>query len=186
MDRMTAHVRNRTLIHKGRVFELARESLTLSNGVQTEMDIINHPGAAAIIAVTADRQVLMLQQYRHAVAKTLWEIPAGTLENGEDSLACAQRELVEETGYSAGRWASMGVTTPVPGYSNERIHLFLAQDLDEAEQDLDADEIIKVEKVTFDQVISMITRGDIEDSKTIAAVFLAMQKFGSHLEMAQT
>lgn len=183
---MAAHVLNRTLIHKGRVFELTRERLTLSNGIQTEMDIINHPGAAAIVAVTADRRVLMLQQYRHAVTKTLWEIPAGTLENGEDPLACAQRELVEETGYSAGRWTAIGVTTPVPGYSNERIHLFLAQDLNEAEQDLDADEIIKVEKVAFDRVISMITQGDIEDSKTIAAVFLAIRKFGASLGIAQT
>jgi ADP-ribose pyrophosphatase len=123
----------------------------------------------------------MLRQYRHAVAKTLWEIPAGTLENGENPLACAQRELIEETGYSAGRWNTLGATTPVPGYSSERIHLFLARDISAAEQDLDVDEIITVEKVPFDQVVDMIADGAVEDTKTIAAVFLAMQKFGDSI-----
>lgn len=182
---MTARIRNRKLIHKGRVFELTRESLTLSNGVQTDMDIIHHPGASAIVALTPDRHVLMLQQYRHAVTKDLWEIPAGTLEDGEDPLTCAQRELVEETGYSADQWDELGTTIPVPGYSNEQIHLFLARDLTPAQQNLDDDEIIEVEKVSFDQVIGMISDGTIEDAKTITAVFLAIQKFGRSLGLGQ-
>lgn len=182
---MTARIRNRKLIHKGRVFELTRESLTLSNGVQTDMDIISHPGAAAIVALTPDRHLLMLRQYRHAVTRDLWEIPAGTLEDGEDPLTCAQRELVEETGYSADQWDELGTTIPVPGYSNEQIHLFLARDLTPAQQNLDDDEIIEVEKVSFDQVISMISEGTIEDSKTITAVFLAIQKFGGSLGLGR-
>jgi ADP-ribose pyrophosphatase len=175
---MTAQVHHRTLLHKGRVFDVTTENISLSNGTTVDMDIIRHPGAAAIVAVTDNRQVLMLRQYRHAIGKTMWEIPAGTREADEDPLVCAKRELTEETGYDARQWDQLGAITPVPGYSDERIFLYLARDLTVSTQNLDADEIIQVQKVPFEEVIDLITKGQIEDAKTIAAIFLAMQAFG--------
>ena len=175
---MTAQVHHRALLHKGRVFDVTTENISLSNGTTVDMDIIRHPGAAAIVAVTDNRQVLMLRQYRHAIGKTMWEIPAGTREADEDPLVCAKRELTEETGYNARQWDQLGAITPVPGYSDERIFLYLARDLTVSTQNLDADEIIQVQKVPFEEVIDLITKGQIEDAKTIAAIFLAMQAFG--------
>jgi ADP-ribose pyrophosphatase len=176
---MKAIVHDRKVLHKGRVFSLTRENLTLSNGFKTDMDIIRHPGAAAIVAVTVDQHFLMLRQYRHAVGKTLWEIPAGTLEAGEPPLSCAQRELAEETGFSARQWQPLGAITPVPSYSDERIHLFLARDLLSAKQHLDVDEIIQVQKLPLATILNLIGEGSIEDAKTISAIFLAKQKLDS-------
>jgi ADP-ribose diphosphatase len=176
---MPTYVQKRALLHKGRVFDVTTENVRLSNGVTVDMEIIRHPGAAAIVAITDSRQVLMLRQYRHAVGKTMWEIPAGTREINEDPLACAQRELVEETGYTAEKWDYLGAITPVPGYSDERIVLYLACNLSVSSQNLDADEIIHVQKVPFEKVVHLITEGQIEDAKTIAAIFFAMNAVGS-------
>lgn len=162
-----------TLIKKGRVFELYAENVTLPNGVTLDMDIIRHPGAAAIVPVLADRRVLLIKQYRHAVGGFIWEIPAGTLNAGETPRCCAERELVEETGYSARQLEKMAEITPLPAYSDERIHLYLAMDLDRADQKLDADELLYVHPVELDQAIVMIANGEIQDAKSIAGLNLA-------------
>jgi len=141
-----AEVRRSETIHRGRVFDFTKETVTLTNGVTVDMEVIRHPGAAAIIPLTTDEKVIMLKQYRHAVGGPLWEIPAGTMDPADDSpLACARRELEEETGFSAATWDALGELTPVPGYSDERIHLFLARDLSPTAQNLDADEIVVVQ-----------------------------------------
>jgi ADP-ribose pyrophosphatase len=108
---------------------MVRENVTLDNGVSTDLDYIEHPGAAAIVPLIAPGEVLLIHQYRHALKQYIWEIPAGTLEPGEPAMDCARRELIEETGYAAGVWQRFGEITPVPGYSDERIHLFLASEL---------------------------------------------------------
>lgn len=171
---MNVHVRNRKLLRKGRVFDFTLESIDLPNGVSVDMEIIRHPGASAIVALTDDEEVLMLRQYRHAVGRVLWEIPAGTFEREEAPLACARRELVEETGFGARTWDAMGAVTPVPGYSDEKIFLFLARDLTPDSQKLDPDELIEVDKIAIKRVESMIMNGEIDDAKTIAAVFRAL------------
>jgi ADP-ribose pyrophosphatase len=166
---------NSKLIHRGRVFDLVKEQVALPNGMTADMEVIRHPGAAAVLGLTAENQILMLKQYRHAIGETIWEIPAGTLEPDESPLACAQRELVEESGFSASRWNPLGNIRPVPGYSDESISLFLARDLKPSRQHLDADEIIQVHRVPFDEVMDMIADGRIQDAKTISAVFLTLQ-----------
>jgi ADP-ribose pyrophosphatase len=178
---MNPKVHNRQEIHKGRVFDLIREELTLSNGVHTQMDIVRHPGAAAIVALSSSRELLMVKQYRHAVGRTLWEIPAGTLEKGESALECAQRELAEETGFSARQWKSLNTICLLPAYSDEQMHLFLAQGLEQAQQDLDDDEIIQVHLIPVDDIYKMITNGSIVDAKTIAAFFLSLGDIGAVL-----
>ena len=162
-----------TLIHKGRVFNVFQENVTLPNGAAMKLDVIRHPGAAAIVPLTGNHTVIMLEQYRHAVGGTIWEIPAGTLDSGELPLACAQRELTEETGYTASTWQKLGEITPVPGYSDERIQIFLATDLTLSVQSLDSDEVLVVREVAFTEALKMISRGSIQDAKTICGLFMA-------------
>ena len=171
---MTAKINDRQIIHKGRVFQLVRENITLGNGVTADMDYVKHPGATAIVPMMDNTRILLLSQYRHSLGAHIWEIPAGTLDPHEDIQACAERELIEETGYSANRWQKLGEITPLPGYSDERIHIFLAGDLQPAEQNLDSDEIIDVHEVRLEDAVEMIKTGRIQDAKTIAGLFLAM------------
>lgn len=172
---MTAKVNNRTTIHQGKVFELIRENVTLENGTTTDVEFIEHPGATAVIPFLDDNRIVLLKQYRHALKKYIWEIPAGTLDPREEIISCAKRELIEETGYSARQWHRLGEITPVPGYSDERIHIFLAAQLQPAEQNPDDDEVIQVQAVDFLKAIEMIGDGEIQDAKSIAGLFLASQ-----------
>lgn len=168
-----ARCNHATLIKKGRVFNFYTENVTLSNGVCLDMDVIRHPGAAAIVPVMADGSILLLKQYRHAVGGYIWEIPAGTLDPNEDAMTCAERELTEETGYTAGKLKRIGVIAPLPAYSDERIHIYLASNLVPASQNLDADELLSVHPVGLQDAMAMITNGEIADAKTIAGLHLA-------------
>ncbi len=162
---------SRKTILSGRVFDITVENVTFPNGTNIDLEIIRHPGASAVVPLTSDNEVVMLKQYRHAVGGTLWEIPAGTFDAGEAPLVCAKRELTEETGFRAAAWESIGAVTCLPGYSDERVHLFLARDLTPASQSLDPDEILEVHSIPLDKVVSMILEGEIEDAKTIVAIF---------------
>lgn len=167
---MSAVINRREQLHQGRVFTLIRENVTLDNGVTVDIDTIRHPGASAIVPLTAGGAVVLIRQYRHSVGGYIWEIPAGTLNPGEDPEACAARELIEETGYAAGVWRRLGEITPVPGYSDERIHLFLATDLTPAAQNLDADEVLAVHEFPLERAAEMIASGEIQDAKTICGL----------------
>ena len=167
-----------TLIKKGRVFNFYVENITLPNSVTLDMEIIRHPGAAAIVPVTADGMVLLLKQYRHAVGGYIWEIPAGTLDAGESALACARRELAEETGYTARHFEKLATITPLPAYSDERIHIYLATGLDAAAQNLDADELLSVHSVDLSRCLEMIAVGEIQDAKTICGLQLVSGRLG--------
>lgn len=172
---MTAKINHQRTIHRGRVFRLVGENVTLNTGVTTDIEYIRHPGATAIIPMLDRTHVILIKQYRHALKKNIWEIPAGTLDPQESVTTCARRELIEETGYSAGRWHNLGTITPVPGYSDERIHVYLAGDLQPAERNLDEDEIINVHEIEFEEALNMVRRGDIQDAKSIAGLFLASE-----------
>ncbi|MCP4353383.1 MAG: NUDIX hydrolase [Desulfobacterales bacterium] len=170
---MSAKINNCVTIHTGRVFKITTENITLSNGVTVDIDILRHPGASAIVPLSEKNTVILIRQYRHAVGDYIWEIPAGTLNPGELPIACAKRELVEETGFSAGEFQKLGEITPVPGYSDERIHIFLATGLEPAEQNLDMDELLNVHEIEFDKTIDMIRNGVIQDCKTISGLYMA-------------
>jgi ADP-ribose pyrophosphatase len=173
---MTATINSRTTVHRSRVFNLIRENVTLENGVVTDLEFLEHPGATAIIPMLNESRVLLIKQYRHALREYIWEIPAGTIDPQESVINCAKRELIEETGYSADQWQELGEITPVPGYSDERIHIYLATDLRPAKQDLDKDEIINVYEIDFDEAIEMIKKGKIQDAKSIAGLYLASNR----------
>ena len=169
---MRIEAQSRKTVLNGRVFDFTVENVTLPNGVNIDLEIIRHPGASAVVPLTSENEVVMLKQYRHAVGGLVWEIPAGTFDADDDSpLMCAKRELTEETGYDAGIWETIGTVTPLPGYSDERIHLFLARNLTPANRSPDPDEIIEVHTIPLEKVVTMIVEGEIEDAKTIVAIF---------------
>lgn len=172
---MTIIINNKNTIRQGRVFDITVENITFDNGFNVDMEIIRHPGASAIVPLMADDRVVMIKQYRHAVGDFIWEIPAGTFDGKEDPLVCARRELTEETGFIADKWKRLGAVTPVPGYSDERIQIYLARDLKPATQNLDQDEFLEVHPIPLTQVIEMITNGEIEDAKTVMGIFLTLQ-----------
>ncbi len=172
---MSAKINTSVTLHKGRVFELLRENITLDNGVTIDLDLIRHPGASAIVPLSGKNSLIMIKQYRHAVGGYIWEIPAGTFDGDETPIDCAKRELTEETGFSANDWHKLGEITPLPGYSNERIHIFLAADLIPARQNLDKDEMLDVHEITMENALEMIRKGMIQDSKTICGLFIAAQ-----------
>jgi ADP-ribose pyrophosphatase len=161
------------IVHQGRTFDLVSETVALENGVHSKMEYIRHPGASAIVPFRSANTILLIQQYRHAVGGFIWEIPAGTLKKKEDPLHCAQRELAEETGFAAKKWKALGCITPVPSYSDERIHIFRADMLTPAQQHLDPDEIVRVKEKKLTDVVKMVEAGKIYDSKTLAALFVA-------------
>jgi len=172
---MPAIINSQATLHKGRVFNLVSENYTLENGVTSDMDFIQHPGAAAMVPMINHQEVILIKQYRHAIREFIWEIPAGTLDFDESPLSCAKRELIEEIGYSATDWHQLATITPLPGCSDERIHIFLAKNLKPAAQHLDDDEMIKVHKMNLSEALQMILTGEISDGKTISGLFLASQ-----------
>lgn len=140
-----------------------------------QFKMVEHPGAAAALVIK-DGLVLLVEQYRPAAGRHMLEIPAGTIDREESPLECAQRELQEETGYRAENWEPLGHLYPTPGYTNEVLHIFLASGLTKGEQHLDESEDIDVRWIPLTQVEEMIDNGEINDAKTIIAVFKYVRK----------
>ena len=160
-------------IYRGRVVHLVVETFTMPDGRPATLELVRHPGAAAVVPFTADGEVLLIRQYRRAAGGFIYEVPAGKLDPGETPLQCAARELAEETGVSAGALEPLGSILTTPGFTDEVIHLFLARDLRPAQQQLDADELLTVEKMPFARALDMCVRGDLRDAKSICALMLA-------------
>ena len=162
-------------LFQGRVFALRRDRVELPTGQVVDRDIIEHPGAVCLVPFDDDGNVLMVRQYRAAPAQDLLELPAGTLEPGEEPLACAQRELREETGYAASQLRLIGDFWTTPGFCTERMYVFLATGLRPDALEPDDDEQIQLERLPFARAVEMATAGDIHDAKTIASLFLAQR-----------
>lgn len=160
-------------IQRGARFELITDRVTLPNGKTTLVDLLKHPGAAAIVPFLDDGRVLLIRQYRHAAGGYLLEVPAGKLDPGEAPEGCAARELEEETGYAAGRIEKLGAIWPSPGFTDEKIHLFAAHALRRAEQRLEDDEVIELVPMPFEEAIRRVHAGEIDDAKTGMALLLA-------------
>ncbi|MDY6903235.1 MAG: NUDIX hydrolase [Thermodesulfobacteriota bacterium] len=176
---MTVTINKQATVFQVNLFRLDTENVTLDNGVQTDVHILRHPGAAAIVPFWDNETVVMIKQYRHALGEYIWEIPAGTLDDpDEDPLACAERELIEETGYRGETFEKLGTIAPSPGYSDERIHIFMATDLSDDTQNLEADEVLQVHKIPFTDVMEMVRKNKIIDAKTIASLHLAADYLG--------
>jgi ADP-ribose pyrophosphatase len=154
-------------VYDGRVVSLRVDRVRLPSGRVTEREIVEHGGAVGVVAVDEDGQVLLVRQFRSALGTMLLEIPAGTLDPDEDVRDCAFRELEEETGYSATHMEELYVFCSSPGFSNERIWLFLAAGLSRGAQRPETDEIIEVVKIPLDRALEMVATGEICDGKSI-------------------
>ena len=159
-------------IHRGRVVHLVLEDIVLPNGHAMQIEIVKHPGASAVVALTDHDEVLLVRQYRHAAGGFIYEIPAGKLD-GDSPDACAARELEEEAGVKAGTQRKLGSILTTPGFSDEVIHLYLASALQPSTQRLEADEVLTVERVPFEAALARCARGEIRDAKSMCALFLA-------------
>ncbi|MFZ5477838.1 MAG: NUDIX hydrolase [Myxococcota bacterium] len=162
----------RRVLHRGRVGEFGLEDVTLPNGVATTLEVLRHPGAAAVVPLHDDGTVTLIHQHRHCAGGLLWEIPAGKLEPGEDPAACALRELREEAGLDAARVEPLTAILTAPAFTDERIWLYVATGLAEVPPSPDADEMIHPVRKTLAAAIEMIGRGEIVDAKTMCALLL--------------
>ena len=172
-------------VQRGAQFELITEPVDLPNGRRVDLDLVRHPGAAAVVPFLEDDRVLLIRQYRFATGGEILEIPAGKLDPGEQPEACAARELLEETGYRAGRLEKLGAIWTSPGMTDEVIHLYSAFDLELEEQQLEPDEIIELVPTPLSEALDEIRRGALSDAKSAMALLLAadrMQRPESHGE----
>lgn len=164
---------SRRSVFVGRIVDLGLEQVTLPNGRAVELEIIRHPGAAAVVPLHPDGTVTLVHQYRHAGGGMHYEVPAGVLEDDEPPAACAARELAEEVQLAAGRLEPLTTIHTTPGFTDERIHVFLARDLRPADAQPEADEYIEVVRMPLVLALEMTTDGRITDAKTICALHLA-------------
>ena len=160
-------------IYEGKVINLRVDTVELPDKKYSKREIVEHPGAVGIIGVNNDGKVILVRQYRKAVDDFLLEIPAGKMEPREDPLECAKREFKEETGYSASSFYALSHCYTSPGFSNEKIYLFKAENLFKGVAEPDEDEYIEVVEIPFDQALEKIDKGEIRDSKTIIAILMA-------------
>lgn len=164
-------------IYKGKIFDVNISEIREGES-EYKREIVEHNGSAVIVPVFGDKRVALVKQYRHAAQKYLLEIPAGTLEKDENPETGARRELEEEIGVTAEKIEKLTEFYVSPGFLTEKMHIFLATDLTKTQQNLEEDEIIEIEKITFEQAFERIENGEIEDAKTIVGLILAGMKFG--------
>lgn len=160
-------------IHQGRVIDLVIETVELPNGTTTDLEIIHHPGGAAVVAINDENKVCLIRQYRHAAGGWLWELPAGKIDPGEDPLITAKRELAEEAGQLTGKIEPLGNTLTTPGFCDEVIYLFRATELVDCPTQHEAHEVIEIHWLEFQQAMQHIREGIIRDAKTVIGLMLA-------------
>lgn len=163
---------SRTIVHIGCKIQVAIEEVIRPDGATVRRDVVLHPGAVAVLPLVDSSHVCLLRNERPVVGQTLWEIPAGTLEPGEPVERAAVRELIEETGYRAGKWRKLQSFYPSPGVLDETTHLFVAEDLTPGEMALEPGEEIEPVTVPWEQAVAWALDGTIRDAKTLVAVLL--------------
>jgi len=171
-DHLRETLAERRTVFEGRLLKVYQDQVTLPDGRPATREIVHHRGAVAVVPVAADGRVVLVRQWRHAMERALWEIPAGTRDEGEEPFTTARRELEEETGYTAAAWRSLGEACVSPGYSRELIWFFLAEGLTEGETSTDADELLDVRLFEPGEILQLVGSGTT-DLKTLAGLALA-------------
>lgn len=164
-------------VYSGRVISLDVDTVRFPNGLVGDVEMVRHAGASAVVPfldspAEKDARILLIRQYRHATAGYVYEIPAGRLDSGEKPEACAHRELREETGYTAEKLIHLTTFYTTPGFTDERIHLFMASELTAGESVLESDEILEVYPIPFSEALEMARSGEIVDGKTIIGLLV--------------
>ena len=170
-DALAEEVVSSTTIHRGRVLQFKNMTVRLPSGRLFTREIVEHPGAVTLIPIIEDK-VILIRQFRLAAGRSICELPAGTLSKGEDPDACAAREIVEETGYKAGKLRRIFQCYLAPGYSTEFMYFYVATDLESGSQRLDEDEAIRVYPTPFDEALDMVRRNEVLDAKTTVGLLL--------------
>jgi ADP-ribose pyrophosphatase len=166
------------LVYDGKMLKVRSDTVRLPDGGTAEREFIDHPGAVAVIALTDAGELVMERQYRYPLGRDMIEIPAGKIDPGEDPLATAQRELKEETGYTAAHWRHVATIHIAIAYSNERIEIYLAKDLRHEGAKLDDEEFLEVFTLSPAAALAWVREGKITDSKTVAGLFWAEKILG--------
>ncbi len=164
--------------YQGRSIRVSAEDVTLPNGHTVQLDIVRHPGAAAVVPFASPDEILLIRQYRYVTGGTILVGPAGTLDPGDTPEACAARELEVVVGRRAGRLEPLGAIWTTPGFTDERIHLFAAFDLDEVPQRLEDDEVIELERMSFSRALELVWSGELSDAKSALALLKAGRLLG--------
>lgn len=172
MDERTVKTR---LIHKGRIISLREDDVILSNGVKSKREIVEHPGAVAVIAITDKNELVLVRQFRRSANKVMLEISAGLVHKGESDMAGAKRELLEETGYKAKKMKELFWGYSSPGFCTEKIKFFLATGLTKFKQNMDEDEMIDVVLIPRKKCLDLIKKGEVHDNKSILGLLFASQ-----------
>ena len=167
---MTEHTVEHTRLYQGLIVDVEMDRVRLPDGKIARREIVVHPGGVAMLPLNDDGTVTMVRQYRYAYASELLEIPAGKLEEGEDSEQCALRELKEEIGVQVGELISLGSVYPSPGFCRETLYLYLARGLTYGERCPDEGEFLELERVPFDELLARVMNDEIKDGKTVTAV----------------
>ncbi|MDT8901086.1 NUDIX domain-containing protein [Anaeroselena agilis] len=173
MSRLTEHRLASEIVYNGKILTVRHDRVRLPDGREATRDVVGHPGAVAVVPITATGEIVLVRQYRYPVAKELLEVPAGKLDKGEQPEDCARRELEEETGYRAGRLEHLATFYTAPGFTDEIMHLYLARDLSPTAQNTDGDEFIDIEYYTASQVKKLLADKEIIDAKTIIGLLMA-------------
>lgn len=170
---LTEHTISSETIASGGMLTVKRDQVRLPNGHASQREYVTHPGAVVVVPLLPNGHVVLERQFRYPLQQVFIELPAGKIDADEEILITGQRELLEETGYSASDWVNLGHQHPCIGYSNEVIHMYLARELSAGQHQRDADESLEVFDVHFDDCLKMIQGGEITDAKTIVALFFA-------------
>lgn len=169
------------VVYQGRVFDVRRDKVRLQDGNLSTLDIVEHPGAITLLPLDEQGRLWLVRQYRHAAGAELLELPAGAMEAGEPPEACASREAREEIGMSAGQLEKVGEFFLAPGYSTEYMYVYLATGLQPDPLEADEDEFLSVETIPVAEVYHQAEVGLIQDSKSLAALFLARPRLERYL-----
>ncbi len=166
-------LKKRNVIYQGKVFNIIVDELEyFESGNNTIREIVEHPGGAVVLGVLPDEKIILIKQYRYPIDKFIYELPAGKLDLGEDPMVCAMRELEEETGYRAGKIELLTYIYTSPGFCSEKLYIYLAQELQKKEQNLEEGEVLSVEYKTIDEAVEMVLNGEIVDAKSIAGIMI--------------
>ncbi|MCL6559444.1 MAG: NUDIX hydrolase [Firmicutes bacterium] len=157
-------------VYKGKIINVRLDTVLLPDGRTSAREVVEYTGAVVVVAVTREKEVVMVRQYRYPVGRELIEIPAGKIECGENPETTARRELLEEAGCEARSWTYLGRFYSTPGFTSEIMHLFFAQDLIFQRQSPDEDEFVEVVRIPFEEALAMVLRGEICDAKSICGL----------------
>ena len=162
-------------VFEGKIVNIRLDSVELVNGKTSFREVVEHVGGVVILAVDENNRAYMVRQFRYPIGRAMLEVPAGKLEKGEDPLEGAVRELREETGLTAEQIIYFGGTYPSPGFCDEQLHIYLALGLTQGEACPDEDEFLNLEVIDLDELAAMIMRGELQDGKSINAIFMARE-----------